>query len=196
MYIKLAAILICFANVAFAEMVCETKGQVTNCQSKGNLAPTQNQGCITLEQATPTLSPADLALRVAACSKKARYQDAAELYILLQMRGYFDMDRVADKTAHQAISVMKIEIANFIGKRATAKLKQAALDLISDTNAPQFVTLCQKLRALGVPKHDPTYMINHGMGAILGEGGKKIVNNFNAKSAWDRARNSLCKPAK
>jgi len=80
--------------------------QLTNYETSGNLGATVNPGCITVARAGVQLSPPDLGLGVQACAKAGKWDEAAELYILMQLRAVYDVERVADISAHQAAQVL------------------------------------------------------------------------------------------
>ena len=60
-----------------------------------------------------------------------------------------------------------------------------ALAGFADPAGPQLKAFCRAVKAAGVPQHDPSWMIQHGMGAFLGSGDDGLVKGFDAQSAWD-----------
>lgn len=189
------AVIICtgLAMPGQAETSCKTVGNITQCDTAGNLAPTQRRGCIALTAADGSMNPADLAVSVLACAKKGRAADAAELMVLMMARGRFDMDRIADKTAHQGIAVLQMEIVSALAP-AKAEALQAELDALAvDTSSPKFAKLCGQIAGLGVPKHDPGYMIAHGINAFTSGEGDGLVPGFQAKAAWTNVMQSYLK---
>lgn len=99
--------------------------------------PTQDRGCISLDAADASMSPADLGLSIRACAKEDRAEDGAELFILFLARGHFDSLRVADETAHQAISVLGMEIANGLTPAQTDLLNTAIAKVLQDPTGPE-----------------------------------------------------------
>lgn len=172
---------------AGAETYCTAVGSVTDCTTVGNLAPVQDRGCIALAAADPGMSPADLAMSVVACAKGERAGDAAELMVLMLARGLFDTERVADETAHQGLQVLQMQVGSMLTDAEAAAFQEKMRVLTEDRKGAAFADLCQRMAALGVPAHDPAYMIAHGMNAFTGEGGESLVQGFDAAKAWDRA---------
>lgn len=159
-------------------------GSVTNFETPGNLAPTQDRGCIALPQADSSMSPADLALSLQKCLAKDKYQDAARLMVLMLARARFDTYRVADRTAHQAESVLPMTVFQSLRPAQRNRLSAELDRMAADRTGPEYRALCQEIRALGIPGHDPGYMIAHGMNAVLGRADNPLVAGFNAKKAW------------
>lgn len=158
--------------------------QVTNLEAPGNLAPTIDPGCVTMAAADPRLSPPDLALGVLACGKLNNWDVAAELYVLMLLRSDFDTRRVADTTAHQASQVLTIQL-NESQTQADRDSLADAINRYANPEPAQRAALCQAARTAGVPMHDPSWMMQHGMGAFLGSQGDGLVPDFDPATAWD-----------
>jgi hypothetical protein len=167
------------AGPGWAELNCVTEGNVTSCEQPGNLAPTQDRGCIRLDEADTGMSPADLSLSVVTCGHEGRYEDAAQLYLLVMARGAFDTRRVADTTAHQAISVLQFQIFNAMNQAQNMGIDTAVQAQVADMAA-----FCAVLSSMGPPEYDPGYMIAHGMCAVLDTGRPDLVDGFDAEAAW------------
>ena len=114
------------------------------------------------------------------CMNDENYAQAAALYFAAMSYGYFDTKRVSDKTAHQALSVLRMNVFGAQPKEVMDKL-QVAIEKLSSDNA----AFCKSLTDLGAPSYKPTYMIQHGMGAFTGQSTKDgLVENFNSGAAW------------
>ena len=161
-----------------------TPADAQNYQSKGNLAPTVDPGCITLSQAHVEFSPPDLGLGVLACGKANRWDDAADLFGLLLIRARFDVDRVRDVTAHQALTVLSMSIYQRLPSGDSDKL-QKAFDRLLQPGSPRKNAYCKDVKALGVPQHKPDWMIQHGMGAFIPKSGDDLVQGFKPKTSWN-----------
>src|ERR1700749_155154 len=102
---------ITFATLAFLAgcasqpQSASQRGQVTDYQTQGNLAPTASRTCFPLRQANDKLTPGDLYLDMRACIDKQDDADAADLFAMGGVYGRFDSLRVSDQTAHQATQV-------------------------------------------------------------------------------------------
>ncbi len=175
-------------RLAFALTVVTAGGvaaQVTNNVAPGNLAPTVDPGCVTLAEADARLSPPDLALGVLTCGRTGNWEAAADLYALMLVRSSFDVARVEDVTAHQAGEVLSMQVSDALSDADRASLGDA-LARFSDPAASRKLALCQAAKASGAPQHDPSWMLQHGMGAFLGTDGDGLVKGFDPAAAWDR----------
>lgn len=176
-------------GLVFAFTVMAASGasaQVTSLEAPGNLAPTVDPGCVTMTTADARLSPPDLALGVLACGKAGNWDAAAELYVLMLLRSDFDVRRVADATAHQAGEVLTLQLNDSQSEADRASLG-AAIARFADPATTQRDSLCQALQASGVPQHDPSWMIQHGMAAFTGLEGDGLVPGFDPVAGWEAA---------
>jgi hypothetical protein len=159
--------------------------QVTNLEAPGNLAPTVDPGCVTMATADARLSPPDLALGVLACGRVGNWDAAAELYILMLLRSSFDVRRVADPTAHQAGEVLTMQLNDAQSEADRASLGEA-IQRYADPSMTQRDILCTALMASGVPQHDPSWMIQHGMAAFTGLQGDGLVPGVDPAVLWEQ----------
>jgi pentatricopeptide repeat protein len=157
--------------------------QVRNHETAGNLAATVDPGCVAVERAGAELSPPDLGLGVRACARAGKWDQAVELYILMQLRAVYDIERVADRSAHQAEDVLSMQVTERLPRGGQAKM-QAAFERFGDTGGARHRAFCKAVESSGPPRHDPGWMIRHGMGAVLGEGGDGLVKGFRPERAW------------
>ncbi|HAU06500.1 MAG TPA: hypothetical protein DCS49_01755 [Gammaproteobacteria bacterium] len=156
---------------------------VTNYEAAGNLESPKPAGCISVAELSNTQNPVDIFTRLNACLTDNNYSNAAELYFAGMSYGLFDTKRVSDKTAHQAISVLRMNLFGAHSQDNIDKLQTALTQLSSDNTA-----ICQSLTKLGAPSYKPTYMIQHGMGAFTGQSTKDgLVENFDSVVAWQEA---------
>jgi hypothetical protein len=175
-------------GLAFAFTALTASGasaQVTNLETPGNLASGGDPGCVTMTTADARLSPPDLALGVLACGRAGNWDAAAELYILMLLRSDFDVRRVADATAHQAGQVLTTQLDDSQSEADRASLG-AAIRQFADPAVSQRFILCQALQASGVPQHDPSWMIQHGMAAFTGLEGDGLVPGFDPAAGWEQ----------
>ncbi|MGB0157726.1 hypothetical protein [Thalassovita mediterranea] len=176
-----------FYKIAFCGLLLQStfslaqaQVNIQNYEIEGNLASTQDLGCITLREAPSNQSPADLAVSVLDCYAIGKDTMAAELMSLMLIRGRFDILRVTDKSAHQAISVLMLQLRQAGGPQWESRMGPSFNDLSKHRDAH-----CQELRTLGTPTHSPDYMIKHGMGAFTKPDDDVIRSDFDADKAWD-----------
>ncbi len=171
-----------FAILALLVGSGTTNAQVTSYESEGNLKLSHELSCITMAEVKNDYTPPDLIRARGLCYKEGRLDDAAQLFFTAGAYARFDMLRVTDKTAHQAWQVLLMNNAPDDATRA--KIEPVFRKYLAP-DAPEHIALCKALKKLGPPSYDPTYMIQHGMGAFMGGGAKgKIAADFDAKQSW------------
>lgn len=156
---------------------------VTRLDSPGNLAPTQDPGCVPLGELANDLSPADLGLGLEQCLAQGRYPEAADIFVLMGLRTKYDTYRVTDTTAHEAGVVIQQTVTAGMSPDQSARLN-AAFAALGGNGSPWHTAFCAQMRDWGPPSHDPTYMIAHGMGGMLHRDQPPIVPGFDPDSAW------------
>jgi len=159
--------------------------QLSNYFAAGNLEVTHPLGCIPMSKATNAYSPPDLYHGVAACLDSGDVASAVQLHQLGAAYGRFDAHRVSDRTAHQAMLGLWAPITQNADDRQRAAWKKEVIRIQQDAMAR--AAMCRNLRRIGPPSYYPRYMIQHGMGAFTGNGGKPaLVPNFDANETWER----------
>jgi hypothetical protein len=155
--------------------------EATDYQAKGNLESPKPAGCVSVEDISSSQNPADIFHGVSKCISKRKYERGSELYLLAMAYGRYDSLRVEDTTSHQAISVLRrIAFSRFDEHKMNAF--QEALKSTDQDN----MAFCRSIRALGMPEYYPRYMIQHGMGAFLGQKSKDgLVGDFDSEKAWE-----------
>ena len=170
--------------------------QIINYETEGNLESTYDIGCADSESLTNKYTPADLYRGMVKCFEKDDYGRGVILYALAGVYGRFDTFRVADATAHQATRVLQQDLFGPIEQSKKAKFGeqlQAALG-----SSEQLKRVCEQVRKIGAPAYFPRYMLQHGMGTVLGDSPERkevmgdhpkdgIVEGFDAESAWERS---------
>ncbi len=164
---------------AFAQA---TSPQFHNYNAPGNLESTVTLGCVGIEKALPQYNPVDLFKAVKACIDARRWDDAVRLHLVAMTFGRFDMARVADQTAHQAITVAQMEIYGSETEADRQTFSEHAKLLIDDPQA--HAEWCRAIARIGPPTYFPRYMIQHGMGAFLGNNGNGLVKDFDPATTW------------
>lgn len=162
-------------------------GKVTNYETKGNLESTQTVECEGFSKLNNKFTPADLYEGVKRCIRADNFDTGAEMFALAGTYATFDKLRVADKTSHQAHTVLTIEALDGLSDSGKRKFMEAMQSkLTKDT--PQLKESCRSVRAIGRPDYFPKYMIMHGMGAFSGDQADAgLVSSFNPEKAWEAA---------
>ena len=165
------------------KIITETNGRLTNIRAEGSLASTQTVGCIPVTDAKNTFTPADLYKGVVDCISQDKYDLGAGLFALAGIYGRFDAERVSDKTAGQAKTVL---IMNTFANESQEK-KLRLNDVFTHlTKTPELLgKLCVDIQKVGMPNYYPSYMILHGIKAFTGnphEGA--LLKDFDAPNVW------------
>lgn len=178
-------------SVAFCLLLvlAPRKSHAINIEAPGNLAVTHDIGCASSSKLINKYTPADLYRGLAACIQNNNFKDGAFLFAIAGVYGRFDTFRVADKSAHQAISVLQMNTLTTLDKAKRDSLSAEVKKFASDPAKLQ--TTCNKIRKIGSPDYHPRYMIQHGMSAFTGGAANNgLIENFNVKDAWEKALDS------
>lgn len=165
------------------DIVVEKKGNITNARVVGNLASKQDIGCISIEKAKNSFTPADLYKGVATCLAQEKFEEASALFLLAGLYSHYDAARITDKTAGQAGSVLVMNTFSNIPTDIKAKFGTAVEKYTKDPTSIQ--RICEQVAVIGPPDYYPEYMIRHGMKAFTGsphEGA--IASDFDKTSTW------------
>ncbi len=170
-------------SAAPSKITTEQNGRVTNYRADGSLESTQAIGCIPLAKAKSTLTPPDLYSGVADCIAQDNYDFAAALFALAGMFASFDAQRVSDKSAGQAKTVLVMNTFASLPQDKKIKFNET-LNRIAN-NPESLGRLCREIRMVGKPGYYPRYMILHGMGAFTGDPNDgALLKDFDPQKAW------------
>lgn len=138
------------------------------------------EDCPSVNQIKSSQTPLDMFKKLPECFKANRYDDAAKLYIISQTYGKYDTLRVSDRSAHQAVAVMRMSIGSMLNTQQLNEFQNALDPYLNDRTQ-----ICSILTKLGKPNYHPSYMINHGLNAFNGPQQNNGLNaDFNPESAW------------
>ncbi|XDD47313.1 hypothetical protein AB3N60_04290 [Leptospira sp. WS39.C2] len=162
--------------------------QIKNYESKGNLASSYSLKCSTISELFNYYTPADIFPAVRDCIEKGEYENASYLQAAAGVYGRYDTLRVEDRSAHQAIRVLQI---NILGTIEQEKLKayQEYFQTNVMTSNEKLLYVCQSMNALGKPTYTPNYMIAHGISSFSDKD-HWMVKNFDPEKAWNSAIDS------
>jgi hypothetical protein len=192
---RLAAIYPCNSSDAVTgrpNIITEKKGKITSMRTEGSLESKQDVGCHPVSELKNTYTPADLYRGVVQCIALGQYTVGAEMYMLGNMYGLFDAERVADRTAAQGIIVLQMEAFSNIDKQKINKInKTLSVDLKKGGSAR--TKLCSDIRSLGYPAYYPSYMILHGIKAFHDSPYQNAIKkDFDAEKTWNGLLKKNC----
>jgi len=159
--------------------------KVVNIEAKGNLKPTVALGCMDLDKVVNTETPADLYPAMSACIHESDYEKAVRLFAVAGVYARFDELRVADKTAHDARTVLIMQAMSKASDEQKNGYQKALHDVAGQP--AKLAELCGKIRQLGPPNYFPSYMIQHGLGVFTGGNVHPLVEPFDATAAWQQS---------
>ena len=127
--------------------------------------PITTTQCTAWEQINTQFTPPDLYRMVGQCIQSNDYPSALALFVLAGMDTRFDAPRVADNTVGDTGAALIMQTFDSIPKAAHKKF-DTATDLVRTDNAVRDY-LCGWVQQVGPPTYYPTYMIMHGMNAVV-----------------------------
>ncbi|MGA3281395.1 MAG: hypothetical protein ABSD50_10480 [Smithella sp.] len=165
------------------KIIKEQSGNITNYRVEGSLASTQTIGCIPLSEVKNTFTPADLYKGVSECIAKDNYDLGAGLFALAGIYASFDAERITDKTAGQAKTVLIMNVFSSVSQDKKTKFSEE-IDRISKD--PDILgMLCSQVQKIGMPNYYPSYMILHGIKAFTGNPHDgALAKDFDAQKVW------------
>jgi hypothetical protein len=175
--------LIALALLVGCTQTSQQNSKITNYERNGNLQINAQLSCVNFEEVSNTNTPADIYPGVVRCILDGQYDQASQLYALAGVYGRFDILRVVDPTAHQAVQALQAKNFSSLSDDQRNSFKSAISTQLQDGSS-QFYKLCAKIDSLGPPNYHPAYMIQHGMG-----GGSGIKSNFNSSQSWKDSLN-------
>jgi uncharacterized membrane protein YhaH (DUF805 family) len=146
-------------------------GNITNLETTGNLKITHKLKCLSPQDIKPEYTPADLMPAVVDCINNEKYENGVILFSVASLYGRFDMERVKDDTAHQAISALIANHLQFMdtpNKKEYNKFFKNILNRMDDSKDTSTLkkSVCEGILNVPMPTYFPSYMIYHGMDAF------------------------------
>ncbi len=167
------------------KILTQQSGNIKKHWAEGSLASTQTVGCIPLAQAKNTFTPPDLYKGVEACVAQDNYDLAVRLFILAGIYSWFDADRITDKTAAQARTILITNTFATIPQGKKAKFSKALERLTKNPDPALVEKLCNEVQKVGAPNYYPSYMILHGIKTFTGNPHEEaLLKDFNASNVW------------
>jgi Domain of unknown function (DUF4124)/Ankyrin repeats (3 copies)/Ankyrin repeat len=145
------------------------------------------RACVRFDQIDNSHSPIELYASVADCAQNNRDADAVGLFVLAGMDSSFDSLRVTDKTAGQARQILIMGLFDGMPADVHARFETAIKGLMDQPQSR--AALCAQVKKIGPPQYFPAYMVNHGLGAMMGALSNQppptpLEPNFDAAATW------------
>ena len=165
------------------KIITEQNGRITNYRPDGSLASTQTIGCIPLAEVKSTLTPPDLYKGVGECLGQENYNSAARLFALAGVYARFDAERVTDKSAGQAKTVLIMNTFSSLPQDKKNKFNETLSQITK--NGESLEKLCGEVQRIGMPNYYPRYMILHGIKAFTGNPhDEALLKDFDSSKTW------------
>ena len=151
----------------------------TNYESKGNLKSETKIKLKNFSDITNKNNPVDLYTLVKVKVEQEKYAEAADIFIIAAAYGAYDASRVQDPSAHQAATILQMNLAEGLSQKKLDKF-QDALDTLFH-NPDQVLKILNKV---GKPDYYPSYMVQYGMGAFTQNKNWKNPD-FDSNKTWN-----------
>jgi ankyrin repeat protein len=162
-----------------------TPGAAMNAALEAQLHP--KRPCVRLDEIKDSPTPMELYGALKDCLQTDRDADAVALFALAGMDSTLDAMRVTDKTAGQARQILIMDLFQGMSADVHTRFESAMKD--ESAHPQRHAVLCEQVKKIGPPRYFPTYMVNHGMGAVQSALTNRaqpapLEPNFNAAGAW------------
>ncbi|TGM88699.1 hypothetical protein [Leptospira bouyouniensis] len=162
---------------------CKTNSLLSNYNTPGNLKANYHLECIDLSNLKNYHTPADVYPAIKKCIESDNLQFASQLFAFAGVYGKFDMKRVKDRSAHQAIAVLRINNFSNIDSEKS-KAFQNYIQNYMNQGSPELESICTQIKKIGKPNYIPMYMINHGISAFNNNNNTPLFENFDSEVSW------------
>lgn len=148
------------------------------------------QGCIKADHVKNTYSPYILYQSIPKCMLEGDADSAAFLWSMVKIYGRYDMLRVTDETAKAAIDYLEMRLMQQDLDKDKAKRLAEAVNASIDIDE-----LCAQVRRIGAPDYHPSYMIEHGIEAMMEEirVHDGLIPNYSREANWKKITNQYMK---
>ena len=161
-------------------MATSLVAKVTNHESEGNLKSDTPVKLSGVKEITSQHNPVDLFQLVRTLIEQKKYDEGAVAYFVAMAYGFYDTLRVEDKSAHQAIVVLRMDASDGFSESQINDFQSSITKLLENEKR-----ILDELNKIGKPSYHPKYMIQHGMGAFTGNKSKDgLIPDFDSDKAW------------
>lgn len=158
---------------------------VISVSADGNLQSFEPiEECVDIDEVSTINTPADILPASRRCIDIGEYEKGFRLYLLSRFYAFYDMKRVKDGSAHQAILMLEEQTYSTLSREQMKSFSNEAEKYQSDTTV-KLMAACDAVQKLGAPEYHPIYMIQHGMEAFFAsEDDDGIVEEFDSGKTW------------
>lgn len=154
----------------------------------------QRGACPRLASLDGSQTPEQLYRGVAGCMRHSDLDTAVVLYSLAAAYGRYDAMRVADPSAHQAGTLLRLLALQQLNDAQRQALSQGVATALSDPGRQP--DLCATIERIGPPSYRPDAMLRHGVVALrqslpdarssAAVASSGLVQGFDGQAAWNQ----------
>ncbi|MBC7682004.1 MAG: hypothetical protein H7172_06700 [Ferruginibacter sp.] len=179
-------------NAQVTERKLNNGALITEVKFAGSLQPNVDLGCIPIGEVTSQFNPPALIYAAKKCIQQAQYAKAWALLTTGNGFAYYDVKRLADRSAQGAKTVLTMN--------AFADLSDSQREMTSkiskeiQTTPEQVQAYCAELTRIGPPTYEPQWAILHGIGAFQEPRNGPYLTNVDTKALWEEVLKNRCTP--
>lgn len=177
-------------------MVKETRlsngAVLTEVKFAGSLQPNFDLGCLSISEVISTFNPPALFYAAKKCIKERDYSKAWALLTTANGFAYYDIKRLADRSAQGARSVLTMNAFADLTNEERESFAKVGTEIQRDPN--QVKMYCAELTRIGPPSYEPRWAILHGIGAYQEPRRGHYLTNVDVTSLWEEVLRNRCTP--
>jgi hypothetical protein len=166
----------------------------TEIKFAGSLQPNVDLGCISIGEVTSAFNAPALIYAAKKCIQQDQYSKAWQLLSTGYGFAYYDITRLADRSAKEARTAVAMNAFADLTKAQQEGYQKAANEMQADPE--QVKAYCTALTTIGPPAYEPKWAILHGIGAYQEPRNGDYLTNVDTKALWDEVLKNRCTPRK
>jgi hypothetical protein len=172
------------AMTAQPQATKDPERMATGLQAAGQLAPSHDIGCPSIQALKSQYTAADLYSATRKCLDQNQFDMAAPLFMVAGAYGRFDSARITDKTVSGGISILIMNTADRLTDEQKKGFQTAVMSLHDDPRKQ--AAFCTQIAKLGPPDYIPTYLTSHGLGVTDGRQSDQngLAVDFDRNGIW------------
>ena len=157
----------------------------------GSLEPNFDVACISMKEVSSQFNPPALILAVKKCVLQNDYEKAWDLLNTSTGFGYYDLQRLADRSTKEALTVLIFRVLGNLTPEQHNKGQQ--ISKIMNADAKRVQAYCAELKRIGPPTYEPQWAIAHGLGVYDDEARQgHYLTNVDPKIIWAEVLRQRC----
>lgn len=162
----------------------------TEIKFAGSLQPNVDLGCISIGEVTSAINAPALIYAAKKCIQQDQYSKAWQLLNTGYGFAYYDITRLADRSAKGARTVVAMNAFADLTKVQQESYQRAANEMQADPE--QVKAYCAELTRIGPPTYEPMWAILHGIGVYQEPRDGHYLTNVDTKALWEEILRNRC----